>query len=70
MDDRIEAVARAWCAKMGRDPDAIHCRFRGAHIPRGVAYWRLIATEAREAIAMQEAIAEVIAAPKTPTKAG
>jgi len=71
MDNRIEAVARAYCRRMGLDPDektwgesspgSLQCSFR--------PYWRTMVERAREAIAMQEAIAEVMAVPKTPTKA-
>lgn len=52
MDDRVEAVARAFCRNMKMDPDEV----RGARgkSPR----WRLYEGKAVEAIAMHDAIAE------------
>lgn len=55
-DGKIEAIARAWCANMGRDPDALHTTYEGAYIPHGAAYWRLISTKVREHLAMHDAI--------------
>lgn len=56
---QIEAIARLYCRKLGLDPDAGVFFVENAWMPDGVPAWRLKATEAREALAMSEAIAEV-----------
>jgi hypothetical protein len=55
-DAQIEAIARAYCTKLGLDPDAQEWGPLGGFRPA----WRYKTPEIREAIAMREAIDDVL----------
>jgi len=59
-DAQIEAIARAYCVKLGLDPDASLPNYNDRDSGNYIARWRL------HAIAMQEAIAEVLGEKATP----
>jgi hypothetical protein len=59
-DAQIEAIARAYCVKLGLDPDERIWSSNGAWIPHGELMWRIKARQVREAIAMRAAIQEVL----------
>ncbi len=62
-DAAVEAVARAFCKRMGLDPDEGGCLLPG-NSSFDVAYygprWQQVAQDAREAIAMSLALKEVL----------
>jgi hypothetical protein len=55
-DAQIEAIARAYCVKLGLNPDAEGWGPMGGFRPE----WRCQVPKVREAIAMHDAIAEVL----------
>jgi len=62
-DATVEAVARAYCKRMGLDPDEGGCLLPG-NPSFDVAYygprWQQVAQDARKAIAMRLAVDEVL----------
>jgi hypothetical protein len=61
MDETVEAVARAFCKRMGLDPDEDGCQIpsKSGWLEYGLR-WRQVEQDAREAIAMHLAIREVL----------
>ncbi len=57
-DAAVEAVARAFCKRMGLDPDRDWSAKPGLHDP--LPYWTRFRQDAREAIAMSLAVKEVL----------
>ena len=53
-DAQIEAIARAYCVKLGLDPD------ENIHPVLTVKRWERLADKVRDHFALQEAIAEVL----------